>query len=396
MYSQKQADIYLNADARWNIYAGAVRSGKTFITYDLILKRLCELPDGFRVMIGRTQQTLEKNVLDPMRKRYGPSIVSHINSKNTVHIAGKPFYVAGADNKQAVTKIQGLGLIYGYGDEVTTWHEDVFQMLKSRLSDKGAVFDGTCNPASPTHWLKTDIIDNPKLNTKTWHFALDDNPFLDGEFVEALKLEYTGVWYRRYVLGEWCLADGLVYDFDPAKHVTAQDPTERGEWYISVDYGTQNPCAMGLWHVGKDRATKVDEYYYSGRDTHRQKTDEEYYTELEKLAGKRIIQAVVVDPSAASFIATIRKHGRFGVRKAKNDVLNGIRTTAALLQTGRAVFHKRCEDTIQEFELYAWDDKANEDRPIKENDHAMDETRYMCYTILRRKYNLSTGGNDAD
>ena len=388
MYSAKQADIFLNADARWNIYAGAVRSGKTWITYDLILRRLCELPDGFRAMIGRTQQTLERNVLNPMRERYGPGIVTHINSKNTVHIGGKPFYVVGADNKEAVTKIQGLGLIYAYGDEVTTWHENVFQMLKSRLSDKGAIFDGTCNPDSPTHWLKTGIIDNLDLNVKTWHFVLEDNPFLDKAFVESLKLEYAGMWYRRYILGEWCLAEGLVYDFDEERHTVDTDPDEPGDWYISVDYGTQNPCSMGLWHVTRQRATRVDEYYYSGRDSHAQRTDEEYYDALEELAGSRKINAVVVDPSASSFIATIKRHGKFPVKHALNDVLSGIRVTSSMLQAGRVVIHKRCSAAIKEFGLYSWDSKSLEDKPLKTNDHACDEIRYMCFTVLRKYYPL--------
>ena len=396
MYSKKQADIYLNADARWNIYAGAVRSGKTFITYDLILKRLCELPDGFRVMIGRTQQTLERNVLNPMRERYGASIVSHINSKNTAYIAGKAFYVVGADNKEAVTKIKGLGLVYGYGDEVTTWHEDVFQMLKSRLSDRGAVFDGTCNPASPSHWLKKEIIDNDALSVKTWHFTLDDNPFLDKQFVDALKLEYVGVWYRRYILGEWCLAEGLIYpNFSRELHtVKTEGIPKHGEHYISIDYGTLNPFSASLWRVCGGKAYRIAEYYHNGRETKRQLTDEEYYQAIVNLAGELQIRFIVVDPSAASFITTIRKHGKFAVRKAVNDVLDGIRTTAGYLQSGKLLFSENCENAIREFGLYRWDDKQAsgkpqaDDKPMKENDHAMDEIRYFCMTVLRREIPL--------
>jgi len=381
-YSKKQADVILNADARWNILCGAVRSGKTFVSYDLIIRRLVELPDGDRVMIGRTQQTLERNVLNPLRRRIGTSFVTAVNSKNTAYIAGKPFYVVGADNKEAVTKIQGLGLVYAYGDEVTTWHEDVFQMLKSRLSDKGALFDGTCNPDRPTHWLKTDVLDRPELDVKQWHFVIDDNPYLPPEYVENLKKEYTGVFYERYILGKWTKAEGLIYPhFDPALHVVTSLPAAFERYYIGIDYGMSNPTAMGLWGQSKGIYYCIREYYHSGRDTNQQKTDEDYYKALEQLAGDLKIECVVVDPSALSFINLVRRRGRFIVRAAKNDVLPGIGEFSRDLQHGVIKIHADCKNAIKEFSLYAWDEKAVEDRPIKENDHFLDSARYLCFTL---------------
>ena len=229
-------------------------------------------------------------------------------------------------------------------------------------------------------------------------FLIDDNPYLDPEYVKQLKAEYTGVFYNRFILGQWVIAEGLVYGFfDPDKHCV-DDVPEDGRWYVSMDYGTQNACTMGLWCVRDRQAVRVAEYYHSGRDSKRQLTDEEYYEALERLVGDRYIEYVVIDPSAASFIATIKRHGRFMVRRAVNDVLDGIRVTASMLNNGMIKIHKSCTNTIREFGLYAWDEKAKDDKPIKENDHCMDDCRYMCNTILRREFRWDDWrpGNVAD
>lgn len=199
--------------------------------------------------------------------------------------------------------------------------------------------------------------------------------------IERTKAMYSGVFYQRYILGEWVMAEGLVYPMFGESCIV--DDVPRGEYYISCDYGTLNPFSAGLWCWDGKTATRIREYYYSGRETQKNKTDEEYYTELEKLADDLPIRSVVVDPSAASFIEVIRRHHKFAVRKAKNDVLPGILTTARYLQGGTLKVHRSCKDTIREFSLYRWDEKATEDRPIKENDHAMDDIRYFCMTILR-------------
>jgi len=378
--------VISRADARWNILSGVVRSGKTFVSYDLILRRLVELPDGNRVMIGRTQQTLERNVLNPMRRRLGPYFVSVVNSKNTCRIAGKPFYVVGADNKEAVAKIQGLGLVYAYGDEITTWHPDVFQMLKSRLSDKGALFDGTCNPETPGHWLKKDILVRTDLDVKQWHFVIDDNPFLPPEYVGNLKKEYTGIFYQRYILGRWTVAEGAVYDmFDAAVHVAPTADRAYTRYGVSIDYGTQNPCVFLLWGLCEGVWYCVREYYYDGRKSQRQKTDSEYADDYQAFTGGLTVGNTVVDPSAASFIAELRKRG-VRVQPADNDVLDGIRLVASLLSGGKIKINDCCAEYIKEFSAYVWDDRASqrgEDRPVKENDHCHDAARYWCYTMLK-------------
>ena len=261
-------------------------------------------------------------------------------------------------------------------------------MLKSRLDKPNSCFDGTCNPDNPNHWFKDFLESDADIYHQ--HYTIDDNPFLTSTFVENLKREYAGtVYYDRYILGLWALAEGLVYPmFDAKKHVYTDAPwsaDEYGEYYISVDYGTLNPTSMGLWRIYKGVAYREAEYYYSGRDNKYQLTDEEYYTALEKLAGDKQIQCVIVDPSAASFVTAVRRHGRFAVRQANNAVLDGIRTTATALNTGRIMIHESCKAIIREFGAYCWDDKKGEDVVIKEQDHAMDDTRYFVMTILRRQ-----------
>lgn len=225
------------------------------------------------------------------------------------------------------------------------------------------------------------------------HFTMEDNPGLDMAIRRRYERMYTGVFYKRYVLGQWCMAEGLVYEFLPEKYITKEIP-RAGRYFISVDYGTRNPFSAGLWCLETGRAVRIREFYHSGRESGRMYTDEEYYRAIEELAGETPVETVIVDPSAASFIATIRKHGRFCVRKAKNEVLSGIRLVATLLKAGVLQFTPECTDTIREFGLYRWEEQGESDRPCKENDHAMDEVRYFCATILRRDPGIQriTGG----
>ncbi len=383
-FSPMQQAFLQNCNHRWNIKTGATRSGKTFLDYTVIPKRLEKCQDqGLIVLLGNTKGTLERNILDPMRNLWGDELVGQIGSNNKVQLFGKTCYALGADKVSQVAKIQGAAIEYCYGDEITTWAEPVFQMLKSRLSCANSHFDGTCNPDSPGHWLKAFLGSGADIYQQA--YTIDDNPFLTPSFVASLKQEYAGtVYYKRYIQGLWAKAEGLVYAFDEGEHVTDTVP-ERGRYFISCDYGTMNPFSAGLWCVGTDGvAVRIREYYYNGRKEGRQKTDEDYYQALVDLAGTHAIESVVVDPSAASFIATIRKHGQFSVRRAKNDVADGIRRTASFLATGRILIHQSCQDAINEFGLYAWDEKAAADTVIKEHDHAMDDIRYFCNTILRR------------
>ena len=390
LLTSKQKDYVKHAHARWNIKTGATGAGKTYLdVIYTIPKRIRERAGkpGLNVLLGNTRGTLQRNVIEPMQELYGTGLVSSIRSDNTATLFGERCYCLGADNKKHVDRLRGASIKYAYGDEITTWNREVFEMLKSRLRTECSIFDGTCNPDAPGHWFKAFIDGDADKYVQS--YVIDDNPKLPREQVEQLKREYAGtVYYDRYILGLWALAEGLVYPmFDKAKHIYSAPPwsdEETGEWYLSVDYGTLNPTSMGLWRLYDGVAYRTAEYYYSGRDNKKLLTDEEYYDALVKLAGDREIRFVVVDPSAASFIAAIRKHGRFTVRPAKNNVLEGIRKTATAINAGKIKIHESCKDIVREFESYCWDEKSREDKVVKENDHAMDELRYMVMTVLEQ------------
>lgn len=385
-FSKKQLEYWHNANHRWNIKQGATRSGKTFLDYYLIPKRILDCKkNGLIVLLGNTRGTLNRNILEPMRNIWGKELIGNISTDNTVNMFGRKVHTLGADKISQVQKLQGAGIEYCYGDEVTTWCEEVFSMLKSRLDKPNSLFDGTCNPDSPNHWFKKFLDSDADIYLQ--HYIIDDNPFNSKEFVENLKKEYKGtVYYDRFILGEWKASEGLVYPmFSEEKNVKDISPIPDGEYYVSIDYGTKNPTSMGLWCVKDKRAYRLREYYYDSKITQKQLTDEEYYNELEKLCGNIKIRYVIVDPSAASFIATIRRHKRFIVKKADNRVLDGIRYCATLLSKQSIVIDSSCKDIIKEFSSYRWDEESIEDSVIKQNDHAMDDMRYFCQTVLKKE-----------
>lgn len=392
MLSSKQREYLANCNRRWNFKIGATGSGKSWLDYAVVIpKRLFALRgEGAAVMLGNTQGTLSRNVLDPMREIWGSVLVGTIGSDNTALLFGKKVYILGADNRKHVARLQGMTVEYAYGDEVTTWHEEVFQMLKSRLRCRHSFFDGTANPESPYHFLKAFLESKADVYCQT--STIDDNPFLPPEFVENLKQEYAGtVYYDRFVLGRWAAAGGLVYPFfsadDPRYVVDGFAPKHGsgGRYFVSIDYGTYNPCSMGLWCVAGGVATRFRESYYDGRKNGRQRTDEEHYAELERLTSGIPVDSIIIDPSAASFIETIRRHGRYRVRQAENDVLNGIRVTACLLSAGKMQIDRSCKDSLREFGSYRWDEKKHYDAVLKEHDHAMDDTRYFAATVLSKE-----------
>lgn len=398
--SKKQTEFWLNANRRWNIKQGATRSGKTYMDYYVIPRRIRKVKGtGLIVLLGNTKGTLKRNIWDPLRKIYGSNLVGNVSSDNTVKLFGQTAYMLGADKANQVSKIQGSGIEYCYGDEVTTWNEEVFQMLKSRLSEPTSIFDGTCNPDNPNHWLRKFLSSGADIYQQS--YTIDDNPFLTPDFVTNLKREYAGtVFYDRFILGKWCLAEGVIYDMFGDKNITdvVHEGFVPGKAYVSIDYGTQNATVFLMWRKGMNsgRWYCVDEYYYSGRSSLEQKTDDEYACDLidfVKSNGLKIKELdVIVDPAAASFIVCLRKKG-FRVTRGKNDVIDGIRYTGGLLSSEQLIFTTRCVETIKEFGAYTWDPKAvsrGEDKPLKENDHCMDAVRYFAYTILNKNCNLNT------
>lgn len=389
--SNKQQEYLKLCSHRWNIKVGATGSGKSWLDYSIVIpKRLLAMRgQGAAVFLGNTQGTLSRNILTPMREIWGEALVGNISSDNTAQIFGRRVHILGADNKKHVARLQGMTIEYGYGDEMTTWDEDVFQMLKSRLRCAHSFFDGTANPDTPQHFIKAFIDSDADVYCQT--STIDDNPFLPPQFVANLKKEYAGtVYYDRFILGQWAIASGLVYPF-VASHpdsylVRGPIAGMNGRFFVSIDYGTHNPCSMGLWCVQQGRAIRIKESYYDSRKAKRQRTDEEHYAALEELARGYYIQSVIVDPSATSFIETIRRHGRYIVIPAENNVINGIRVTATLLQSERILLHESCTDSLREFAAYCWDDGAQQDKVIKENDHAMDDIRYFAATVLALEF----------
>lgn len=388
-FTKKQSEFWKECNHRWNIKVGATRSGKTYLDYFLIPKRISECKgQGLIVIIGNTQGTVKRNILEPMRKIWGDSLVGKIGADGKAKLFGKTVYILGADKVSQVQKLQGAGIEYCYGDEVTTWNKEVFAMLKSRLDKPNSVFDGTCNPDSPGHWFKKFIESDADVYAQ--HYEIYDNTHLTKEFIGNLETEYAGtVYYKRFILGEWAMAEGVIYPMFTVENNVIKNytPDENAEWYISVDYGTMNPFSAGLWALERKngRAVRVKEFYHDGRNSKKMMTDEQYYKELLTLAGDRYIQSIVVDPSAASFIAVIRHYGIFSVKKAKNNVLDGIRITAGMLTKKQILLTEACKDSIREFGQYVWDENSSEDKVIKENDHAMDDIRYFANTVLKRE-----------
>lgn len=393
-YTEKQKELLklFKEDKlrRLNILHGSIRSGKTWISLVLWLFWIAVSPkDRSYLMVAKTLTSLKRNCLDLLEVLAGRKNFTYSLSQKQAELFGRTIYLEGVNDARAESKIRGMTLMGAYCDELTLFTEDFFSMLLSRLSDPGAKLFGTTNPDNPNHWLKKKYIDREnELDMLVIKFLIDDNTTLDPEYVKQIKAENQGVFYDRFILGEWVVAEGLVYPFfDKEKHCFEVLPEGAYDWYVSVDYGTQNPFAMHLWAVNMHQgvAYAVKEYYYDGRDTRRQKTDADYYDDLFEFCKGNQIMSVIIDPSAASFKAEIKKRGYFSCLNANNSVIDGIRTTASYLQAGKIYIHKDCKHTIKEFGAYSWDDKSAEDKVIKENDHAMDSMRYMVHTVIRKR-----------
>lgn len=387
-FSQKQMEYFENAACRWNFKTGATRSGKTYMDYFVIPKRIRARlgKPGLTVILGVTKSTIERNILEPMRNIWGETLVGTVNSQNICYLFGEKVYCLGAEKVSQVSKIRGASIKYVYGDEVADWNEEVFDLLKSRLDKEYSCFDGALNPQGPNHWLKA-FIDSKDFDVYNQHYTIFDNPFLPKSFVDNLCKEYAGsVYYRRYILGEWALAEGLVYPmFSLEKHVVS-GPVEykRGHLYfVSIDYGTVNPFGVGIFDFDGRKSTMIKEVHYSGRESGARKDNEEYYKMMDEAIGNLPVESITVDPSAAGFIETIKKYAKYIVKGADNDVLNGIQEVTKYLNYGLLQIHDSCVETIKEFEAYAWDEKAEDDTVIKENDHHMDLIRYYIWSVAR-------------
>lgn len=409
----KQAEYIVNAHHRWNFAVGAVRSGKSHMAVQYIIPqglRERHGKKGINLILGASKENIERNVLEPMRQIWGTSMVSEIDSRNRASIFGEKVYCIGAEKMNQVSKIRGSEIKFCYVDEIVDINKEVFEMLKSRLSLPYSVCHAAANPSYPTHFIK-EFIDSAEngVDIYSQEYTIYDNPFLPIEYVKSLEAEYAGtVYFQRYILGKWARAEGLI--FPMFLEALAEVPNgEAEDTAMSVDYGTQNPFAAIAWKKKGGIWYAEREYYYSGRKTGKQKTDDEYATDLEDFMAEEIedyrtrLEAsrrepnipmpskiqLIIDPSAASFIALMKKKDWCKVVKANNDVEDGIRETASAMKRGLIKISTRMPEWRMEVEGYVWDDKVEEDKPVKENDHLMDATRYFVKTKkickIRRK-----------
>ena len=382
---------------------GAVRSGKTVCMADgFFIWSMSQFSGCSFALCGRSVSSLRRNVVSNLPQWLGGlfQIQEHrTDSKITVTYGNNTntYYLFGGLDESSYKGIQGITLAGALLDEVALMPRSFVEQTCARCSVAGSKLWFNCNPAGPEHWFyKNWICKAKEKRALHLHFTMADNPGLDMAIRRRYEGMYTGVFYERYIQGRWCMAEGLVYAFDPKRHISTHIP-KAGKYYISVDYGTMNPFSAGLWCVCDGVAYRLAEYYYDRRQKQVTCTDEEYYIQMEKLAADYPIAQVVVDPSAASFIALIRRRGRFSVRKAKNSVLDGIRLVSTLLRSGALQFAPKCTDAIREFGLYRWEESEQADKPVKENDHAMDDIRYFCTTILQRDSQVMErlgGGNE--
>ena len=374
---------------------GAVRSGKTLAMGLSFFLWAMACFDGKRFGVcGKTISSLRRNVLSEILPRLealgGSWKEKRTENLVTVTFRGhrNQFYIFGGRDESSASLIQGITFAGILMDEVALMPRSFVEQACARCSVAGSRLWFNCNPAGPSHWFyKTWILEAEERNCLRLHFAMEDNPSLTDAIRQRYQRLYTGVFYRRFILGQWAQAEGRVYDFFGPDMVQPAPGGNYEKWYVSCDYGTVNPTSMGLWGLQNGVWYRVNEFYFSSREKQRQMTDEEYAAELAKLAGSRNVTAVIVDPSAASFIEVLKRHG-WRVQKADNDVLSGIRLTSDCLKDGRIVICAGCKDCLREMDEYVWDlGSEAKDRVKKENDHAMDDMRYFVTTVLKKQNN---------
>lgn len=376
---------------------GAVRSGKTLcMSISFVSWAFYYFSDMSFAICGKTIASLRRNVITPLI----PELMSlgfrcdYKISRNFLEIerggVKNRFYLFGGRDESSASLIQGMTLGGVLLDEVALMPRSFVEQALARCSAENAKFWFNCNPEHPFHWFYTEWIEKREAKNMLYlHFRMEDNPSLSPEVINRYKNLYSGAFYERFINGKWVAADGLVYPmFNGSRHIkTCREKFTR--YYLSCDYGTVNPFSLGLWGKAGSSWYRIDEYYHSGRDSGLQLTDEEYYMKLRELAGSRKIEAVIIDPSAASFIETVKRKNEYRVIKADNDVIKGIHYVCRALKNEELYIYPCCSDAIREFSVYRWDNGIKKDAPKKENDHAMDDIRYFVSTVLY-------GRNDCD
>lgn len=384
--SDKQIISYKEATAPFNIWVGAISSGKTHISIKKFIERLRNGPPGDVLITGVSRTTIQHNVLSLLYPALGFPLPSPKCMQTKLY--GKDVYFKGVHDSGAVKDIQGCTLALAYCDEVVNMPQNVWNMLIGRLRIPGAQLLATCNPEGPSHWFKKDIIDQAKeKEVKYWTFLMEDNPSLTEEYKNRMKKMYTGMWYKRYILGEWAVAHGLIYDaFD--KDNLYEHPQDTPNYYcVGVDYGTSNATAAVLCGIRPNRWPQITveaEYYYDSAKQGRQKTDDELARDIKNFISYRNVSAVYVDPSAASLKLELQRRD-LPVLNAKNDLLPGIKVTSKFIAGKNIVIQKGCKTLIEVMQSYCWDPSAadrGEDKPLKKFEHIADALRYCIYSAF--------------
>jgi PBSX family phage terminase large subunit len=369
---------------------GSIRSGKTVsMTVGFFLWSMATFDGQKFAICGKTIESLRRNVILNLRDWIPEDLqITERRAENKIIVSDgcgheNTYFMFGGRDESSYTLVQGITLAGALLDEVALMPRSFVEQVCARCSVAGSKLWFNCNPDGPEHWFyKNWVLKCKEMNALHIHFTMGDNLSLADEIRARYERMYEGVFYQRYILGLWVLAEGLVYNFQE-DYITDKQPPG-AEYYISIDYGTLNPFSAGLWSVTGNKAVRIKEYYYDGRNKKKQLTDEEYCKEIEELAKDRQITKVIVDPSAASFITALKRRG-FRVQQADNSVLDGIRRTSVYLKDGNIKIHRSCVDSIREFGLYRWDEKKTVDTVVKENDHAMDDIRYFSSTIMRKR-----------
>ena len=397
-FSPKQLALIDHSNAKMNIATGSVRSGKTIACTVRWIKYLLEGPDADYAMLGKSLGTLKRNVINDLFDIVGKSNAKWVDrQQGEMQILGKRVYAIGAATEEAEERIRGATFAGAYCDEANLYPESVWMQLQARLSIPGAKTFANCNPDSPYHWFYQKVLRNTQMDRKIWQFGMDDNFSLTEEYRRQLKSQFSGVFYKRFIDGIWCVADGKIYDtFDPNIHCidTAKIidllPESRREYFVGCDQGTSVTCSWSIMCADKQagRTYKIAEYYYAAKENQRQKDDAEYFKDFQLFINnhipRRFIHNLPVygDPAASSWDAMLTNHG-FNYRHADNNVLEGIKYVLTQLNTGKYFIDKNCKKTIEEYDNYSWDEKAQlkgEDKPKKVFDHSCDSDRYALYT----------------
>jgi len=402
--SDKQIQAYQESNSRINIFEGSVRAGKSFIALVRWLEFIRSGPKGPLMCVGRTDATIKRNIVDPLYDLIGPTAIRYYPGKRELVVYGRPIILVGANDDRAEAKIRGSEIVGALIDEISIIPENFAKMLLSRLSIRGAKLFATTNPDSPYHWVKTDFIDRQnEIDCSVFSFRLDDNPSLDEGFKEALKKEYSGLWYKRFIEGQWVIAEGAVYDFfDENIHVIKNPPYNPREYIVGVDYGTTNATVFLLFGYNPNAYPNIwlqEEYYYDSKEHSRQKSDYEYAEDFKKFIDGKHVSAIYIDPSAASFKQELYRNGVHNILDAENDVLSGIRFQANLLMSGTYKICSNCTRSIREYGSYVWDAKATragKDAPVKRSDHCSDAQRYALFSHFFSQDGIGFGMSKQD